>query len=291
MTPFIAKLTLQIASGTAKLDEEYKNSVANFFISMQDQTGEKAGGFRGRKGTGDLYYTGFALRGLALLGKLVDDNTARSVEQFIRNHISDEMQGADTVSLLFGVVLLELVTGRNVFQQQGINTSEWAKEQLFKFRCHDNCFASSTKTPFSSTYHTFLVYSTLEIVAPDVFNNPDILTQVASTILQRQKQDGGFVELEMLKHSGTNPTVAAVGLLSILCNHLAASQVPGNNEFLQKISTSLNSGLEFLASQQTVEGGYRANCRVPIPDLLSTFTVLSVLFDQNRYKMVNIETV
>ena len=35
-------------------------------------------------------------------------------------------------------------------------------------------------------------------------------------IRSRQRLDGGFVELEPMRHSGTNPTAAAVGLLKML---------------------------------------------------------------------------
>ena len=67
-----------------------------------------------------------------------------------------------------------------------------------------------------------------------------------------------------MHQGGTNPTAAAVGLLRIL---------DGFDD------VSCSSAAEFLASMQTPEGGLRANGRIPIADLLSTFTGLVALLD------------
>jgi geranylgeranyl transferase type-2 subunit beta len=57
-----------------------------------------------------------------------------------------------------------------------------------------------------------------------------------------------------MKRSGTNPTAAAVGVLQLL-----GCDVP-------------TGVIEFLADMPSSEGGLRANSRIPLADLLSTFT-------------------
>ena len=68
-----------------------------------------------------------------------------------------------------------------------------------------------------------------------------------------------------MKRSGTNPTAAAVGLLKIF----------------GRLDDAVRSGtVEFLLDMQSEdEGGLRANPRIPIADLLSTFTGLLTLAD------------
>jgi geranylgeranyl transferase type-2 subunit beta len=84
---------------------------------------------------------------------------------------------------------------------------------------------------------------------------------VISFVLSRRREDGGFVEIAPMKRSGTNPTAAAVGLIQIIRPELFAQQ-PEVREGV----------VELLAEMPSLEGGLRANNRVPLADLLSTFT-------------------
>jgi geranylgeranyl transferase type-2 subunit beta len=81
-------------------------------------------------------------------------------------------------------------------------------------------------------------------------------------IRSRQREDGGFVEIDPMRHSGTNPTAAAVGLLQMLGGLDGPTRAAARR---------------FLAAMQTQEGGLRANTRIPLADLLSTFTGLVAL--------------
>ena len=80
----------------------------------------------------------------------------------------------------------------------------------------------------------------------------------------RQRDDGGFVEIDVMRDGGTNPTAAAIAVLQI---------VGGLDELVQA------SAANFLTAMQTSEGGLRANSRLPVADLLSTFTGLVALED------------
>ena len=68
----------------------------------------------------------------------------------------------------------------------------------------------------------------------------------------------------MQKRAGTNPTAAAIGILKT---------VDALDESLRQRTVG------FLADMQTDEGGLRANTRIPIADILSSFTGLLTLQD------------
>ncbi|MFQ3650792.1 MAG: prenyltransferase/squalene oxidase repeat-containing protein, partial [Gemmataceae bacterium] len=64
--PYLPRLNAQLAAGLRLVPEEVRAKHADFLRSRQNPDG----GFSGREGGSDLYYTGFALRGLAVLEAL-----------------------------------------------------------------------------------------------------------------------------------------------------------------------------------------------------------------------------
>jgi geranylgeranyl transferase type-2 subunit beta len=62
-----------------------------------------------------------------------------------------------------------------------------------------------------------------------------------------------------MRRSGTNPTAAAIGILQLV-------------EALDPASEEAAGAIAFLADMPSLEGGLRANSRIPLADLLSTFT-------------------
>jgi geranylgeranyl transferase type-2 subunit beta len=78
-------------------------------------------------------------------------------------------------------------------------------------------------------------------------------------LYDRQRDDGGFVEITPMKRSGTNPTAAAVATLMIL------------NSMDDELKEDVR---EFLTQVKSSEGGFQANTRIPFADGLSTFTGL-----------------
>jgi geranylgeranyl transferase type-2 subunit beta len=80
-------------------------------------------------------------------------------------------------------------------------------------------------------------------------------------VASRRRDDGGFVEVPSARRSGTNPTSAAVGLLQ-----LAGLEGQG---LLEEVREGV---ADLLLESVSDEGGIRANPRVPLADLLSTFT-------------------
>src|SRR5690349_7906525 len=66
MPTYLEDLTLRLAAGIAELPEAVRRPHAGHVLAAQREDG----GFAGREGGSDLYYTGFALRSLAMLGEL-----------------------------------------------------------------------------------------------------------------------------------------------------------------------------------------------------------------------------
>src|SRR5262249_8981392 len=66
MTPYLPRLTARPADGVARLPADRRQRHARYLLASQNPDG----GFSGREGGSDLYYTGFALRGLAVLDAL-----------------------------------------------------------------------------------------------------------------------------------------------------------------------------------------------------------------------------
>ncbi len=252
---YLADLTLRLATGIAGLPEVTRDRHAAFFSSMQADDG----GFTGREGPGDLYYTSFALRGLAMLGVL-DDESAGRVARFLTEHIDRPMPSIDFLSLINSAVLLEMAAGIDVFDDATCDRRQTVIDFVERFRRDDGGYAKTKRSGQSSTYHTFLVAACREMVEAPL-QRPE---RTIELIRNRQRDDGGFVELDAMHDGGTNPTAAAIGLLRLLDGLLDTVRAPA---------------VDFLRRMQTPEGGLCANTRIPMPDLLSTFSGLVALSD------------
>src|SRR6516225_3891888 len=66
-------LTARLAGGVARRPADYRARHAAYLTAAQNADG----GFSGRAGGSDLYYTAFALRGLAILDVLTPEICAR----------------------------------------------------------------------------------------------------------------------------------------------------------------------------------------------------------------------
>jgi geranylgeranyl transferase type-2 subunit beta len=245
-------LTTRLAEGLAQQPEEFRARHATFLAAAQNSDG----GFSGREGGSDLYYTAFALRGLAILDVLTPEICARA-GAFLRSRLQGQASVVDFYSLLFACLLVQLGAGPDVL---GDCPDDWPVRvalTLEGFRAPDGGYGKTSGAASSSTYHTFLVGLCYEILGLP-WPRPDA---IEGFIKSRHREDGGFVEIPAMRRSGTNPTAAAVGIWNLL--HGPDTPLP------QKDKVS-----EFLGRMPALAGGLRANDRIPLADLLSTFTGL-----------------
>jgi len=250
MSGYLAELTIRLAQGIELIDPKIRQRHTSLVLAAQ----RPDGGFVGRAEDSDLYYTAFALRSLAILGQL-EGSVADSAAQFLQGRLTGRESIVDFLSLIYGATLLELAAGIDIFADASANWRDSVDQALGELRREDGGFAKAAEGKASSTYHTFLVLLCLELIQRPI-TRPEEIVQ----FLHSQRCDeGGFREIRVSKRAGTNPTAAAIGALRIL------------DALDPEIAAET---IDFLADMQTDEGGLRANTRIPIADLLSTFTGL-----------------
>ena len=258
-------MTMQLAAGVGQLPDAVRASHATYVADAQ----RADGGYAGRESGSDLYYTSFALRSLAISGMLHGPAAQRTAD-FLRNHLDQKLPVVDFIALIYSQKLLQAAAGIDVFNGQGSAWRNRVVNFLNSCRRADGGYARGPENPRSSTYQTFLT-----LICFELLDASPAQPEVTSCFLKsQQRDDGGFVEFSPMRRSGTNPTAAAIGGLKIL----------------GEVSPDLqSSAAEFLAGMQTAEGGLRANTRIPIADLLSSFTGLFTLFELGEHQRVRLE--
>lgn len=256
MHDYLIQLTIRLSEGMAKLPGEFRGRHAAYLKAAQLPDG----GFAGREGDSDLYYTGFAARSLAVLGEL-DGEPATQLADFLQSRLGGRESIVDFFSLIYAASLLDAASGIDVFVGAPGDWRQAVSDTLGSLRRKDGGYAKGPEGSSSSTYHTFLVLLCLQLIDMPV-ERP---REVVDFVLSQQCLEGGFRDIRVQKRAGTNPTAAAIGALRLL------------DAMNQDVESST---IDFIAEMQTDEGGLRANTRIPIADLLSTFTgsfTLSVL--------------
>lgn len=248
--PYLQALTVRLAERLGGFPDEFRRRHGQYLAGCQNPDG----GFSGREGDSDLYYTAFALRGLAVLGELTPDLGQRAAA-FLRGCLRGYANVVDFFSLLFARMILQVDAGIDVLDSSPADWPERVAATLESFRAPDGGYGKSAGARSGSTYHTFLVglcYQLLDAPWPGV-------ESLERFLLGRQRDDGGFVEVPAMRRSGTNPTAAGVGIWHLL----HGPDVPAPRQ---------DDVIDFLAELPSDEGGFRANDRIPLADLLSTFT-------------------
>ncbi|QEL16963.1 prenyltransferase/squalene oxidase repeat-containing protein [Limnoglobus roseus] len=247
--PYLTRLTVQLIDGVEKLPDDVRTRHAEYLLAQQ----RPDGGWPGREGGSDLYYTGFALRSLAVLQSL-NETVCGDAARFLRSRLSQPAGVVDFFSLLVSCYLVPLGGGPNVLAESPPDWRDRVCDMLESFRTPDGGYAKVPNGTGGSTYTSFLVALSLQLLERPIPN----LNSLAKFVLGRQRDDGGFVEIAPMKRSGTNPTAAGVGVLQIA------------NALTDDVRARV---IDFLAELPAPgEGGFRANDRIPAADLLSTFT-------------------
>jgi geranylgeranyl transferase type-2 subunit beta len=253
-TSYLQRLTERLADGLSRLEPATRQRHTEYLLRAQNPDG----GFSGREGGSDLYYTGFALRGLAVLEALSPEVCERAAG-FLRGRLTGQTGVVDFYSLLYSCGLVQLMGGIDVLGDAPTDWPDRVAATLETFRTPEGGYAKAPGHPGASTYHSFLVALCYELLARPV-PRPE---ETAAFVLSRRRADGGFVEIRPMRRSGANPTAAAVGLLQVL-----EGQGQGG-----VLTDEVRAGVVgLLVSLASDEGGVRANGKIPAADLLSTFT-------------------
>jgi geranylgeranyl transferase type-2 subunit beta len=263
--PYLLRLTSRLFDGLGRLPDDFRARHAEYVRRLQNPDG----GFPGRAGGSDLYYTGFALRCLAVLGHLTPDVAGRAAG-FLRASLAQSASVVDFFSLLYSYVLVQLAGGPDVLAGAPADWPERVAATLETFRTADGGYAKSVGAASGSTYHTFLVGLCYQLLG----RRPPRPEEVERFVASRRREDGGYAEFAPQRRSGTNSTAAAVGVLQLLGAPLA-------DELRARVA-------DFLASRvEPGQGGLRATAGAPLADLLSTFTGAWTLAELGELGRVN----
>ena len=179
----------------AELPAAVRDRHAEYLLARQ----QPDGGFPGRDGGSDLYYTGFALRGLSLLGRLYGPVAERAAG-FLHDRFATPKTIVDFLSLIYGAALLDISAGIDLFADQPGDWRQAAVERLQALRRSDGGYAKSPEGHASSTYHSFLVLLCLQLLG----SRPSEPERLAGFILSQRTPEGGFREIRA--RSGPAPT-------------------------------------------------------------------------------------
>ena len=268
MSAYLQNLTVRLAEGVGRLPESIRKRHTDYFLAAQ----RPDGGFGGREGQSDLYYTTFAMRGLSILGELYGE-VADRIDSFLRPQLSSHQTIVDFFSLFYAANLLKVSAGNDIFEDADPDWPTQVADLLETLRRDDGGYAKAQEGHAGSTYHTFLVLLVLQLIEKPIPQPERIIAFLES----QREPEGGWREIRASKRAGTNPSAAAVASLLIL-DAIDESKDP------ELVATTL----DFLVEMQTDEGGLRANTRIPIADLLSSFTGGLTLMDLNAFDEINV---
>lgn len=277
--PYLFRLDERISRGLAQWDDGTKSRHRQFILTQQNPDG----GFGGRglpsedsqavsEGReSDLYYTAFAIRALSAL-KMFTAEDATRIAHFLDASRNHQATVIDVVSWLYSALMVQATAGIDLLADADLDWPCRLAASLEGFRAKDGGYAKTHEGALGSTYHSFLVALCYELIG-QTLPEPD---RLVAFIRDRQRDDGGFVEISPMKRSGTNPTAAAIGVLTLHSS----------------IGKNLREDvLAYFRDVRSGEGGFQANTRIPFADALSTFTGYLTCVDLDAHDVIEAERV
>ena len=264
---YLQDLTLRLALGASQLDPSIRDRHANWLRVQQRDDG----GFAGREGESDPYYTAFALRALWILDAL-DQSIGDRAAEFLKTRLSAKESIIDLISLIFGAAICELAVGAVVISDEDTIWRQNIADLLGTLRTDDGGFAKTPEGRAGSTYQTFLSVLCHELIEIEPVDSDRIIDFIES----QRHADGGYLEIRAAKRPGVNPTAAAIGTLKTLG---------------RLVREEHSDTRAFLGEMQSDEGGLSANTRIPFADLLSSCTGLITLTDLASAEEVSVDRI
>lgn len=242
MGGYLELLEALLRDGLQYFSPTFQQAQLTFVLSLQ----QPDGGFPGRRGGSDLYYTDFALRLLGLL-----DAPAEAVcasQGYLSTRIPRTL--LEVFSLLncrrlLGTCPVPIKVDRTALRRT-------VAQQTLPDGGYTHLGGSRL-----SAYQTFLGWLCCGLLSEAMPSREQALARVAAL----QRPDGGFVEQAGEEFTQTNATAAAVAFLA---GEQALSEPQARRAGDYLLSTQL-------------DGGWPAHPQAPQSDLLSTFTALLTL--------------
>jgi len=242
---FLETLDETLAAGSASLSGEFARMHLAYVRSRQSPDG----GFAGRRGGSDPYYTDFALRVLGLLGSSGAELSAAA------RYAENLSRAPDNIVECFNRLNIA-----RILAGHGIPCRPDETVIMAVLENHRLAWGGFTRAGGDaiSVYNTFLALLCLQMLGKDASLPPEAAAETAGL----KHSDGGYSDVAGESFGQTNATAAAVASLIII----------GATDEIDADGTA-----RFLASMQAPGGGLRTHKNAPGGDLLSTFTGLVTL--------------
>jgi geranylgeranyl transferase type-2 subunit beta len=255
-------ITALLQQGNSYLSTGLRDRIADYVVSKRREDG----GYPGRFGGSDPYYTDFALRILSL---------TRSEEVRHPATLAYAARGDPMADIP------ECFNRLSIAQFCDVPLPRRARNCLERHLLVSDCYCRSVVSPVPSAYCTFLGTNCEEILGLDSRNWMD----AADQILKLQSADGGFADTGSGDAPQTNPTSAAAGYL-IQAGLFETRLTDSRKSDLEHATVQAGT---YLLGMQAQGGGFKAHANASYPDLLSTFTALAALAAMGRVKQANLK--
>ncbi|MDP6107374.1 MAG: terpene cyclase/mutase family protein [Candidatus Brocadiia bacterium] len=268
--PYQQSLADRLKMGLGRIPHRFRLRQAGYVIRCQNADG----GFSGRRGASDPYYTSFALRSAELLDVEVPEELWFGAAAYLRG------QGpvaTDIVECFCALHIRDLVERNGCLVWTGPAETDallGLKHTLQSYRAPEGGYAKAAGGP-ASLYHSFLAVLSCELAGWSLPQSAGI----GALVERRRCAGGGFLDVAEglgAEEGRINPTAAAVGLMALSGDPDAR---PGTGT------------VNFVASMQRPDGGFGAHRRAPVSDLMSTFTALVTLAEGDAMGRVNMASV
>src|SRR5438067_2154798 len=135
---YLQRLTTRLGDGAARMAETARVRHAAYLRAGQ----QPDGGWTGREGDSDLYYTGFALRGLAVLDALTPEIAERAAG-FLRAALRQQTSVVDFYSFLYACLIVQTSSGPDVLADSPPDWPDRVAATLETFRTTDGGYNKS----------------------------------------------------------------------------------------------------------------------------------------------------
>ena len=257
---FLDLLDELLCEGLKGLSPSFMQAQVGFVVARQ----QSDGGFTGRLGGSDPYYTDFALRILAILAPRHE--AIQRAHGFLALPGHAPQDPVQCFSLLNAARLLQRCNQAVALDEPAVIA------QLGGYLVPSGGLSRTRGDTAISVYYTFLAamcYGCMQKEMPSADG-------AVKAVMALRRPDEGFAELSGQAHSQTNATAAAASFLG-LCDALSEEVAAGV--------------ARYLASMQVPKGGLRAHAAVHEADLLSTFTGLLTLATSEQLDQVDVAAV
>ncbi len=213
------------------------------------------GGFKGRAGQSDIYYTFFGVQLLSILS----DGISEHIFEYI-----DSVKELETYDLIHLTCFLRTENLLNRLKKFPDKTRQY--HLLEKFRTDTGGFCIAKNTQSSSVYASFLAYLTCLECDIQFSHDPK---EIIECIKKFRAEDGSYAEIAEMETGTLTVTCAAVILLYDITGHTDETAVA------------------WIINRQAETGGFYASENAFLPDLVSSASAVFCLNRINQKQLVN----